>query len=100
VVQARVAGRPVVATRVCGTPEVVLDGETGILLEPHDVPGFADAFVRLARDPDLRARLGARGASGLEDFDQELMVDQQERLYEQLLSGERASPTAGRLAER
>lgn len=52
---------PVVATRVDGIPEMVEDGSSGILVEPGDAPGFADALERLLRDPGLRARMGQTG---------------------------------------
>jgi glycosyltransferase involved in cell wall biosynthesis len=84
-VQARAARRPVVATRVNGVPEVIVDGVNGYLVEPMDVSGLAAAYVALARDPALRRRLGGDGA-GLEEFDQDLMVDEQERLYNRLLA--------------
>lgn len=52
-------GRPAVATRVGGVPELVLDGETGLLVPAEDVGALAAAIARLAADPALRARLGA-----------------------------------------
>ena len=84
-VQARASARPVVATRVNGTPEVVVPEVNGLLVEPGDVGAIAAAFVRLARDPDLRARLGAAGPVGIEDFAEERMVDLQESLYRRLM---------------
>ena len=54
-------GLPVVATSVGGIPEVVLPGETGLLVEPDDAPGFARAMKRLMGDADLRRRLGQAG---------------------------------------
>jgi glycosyltransferase involved in cell wall biosynthesis len=53
-------GLPVVASRVGGIPEQ-LDEDSGILVEPDDVEGFADAVRRLAADPSLRASLGDAG---------------------------------------
>ena len=59
-VEAMAAGVPVVASRVGGIPDVVADGETGLLVPPGDVPAFAAALRRLVADPALRARLGRR----------------------------------------
>lgn len=59
--QAMAAGRPIVATRTGGIPEVVADGECGILVPPGDDAALASAIVQLARDPDLRTRQGAAG---------------------------------------
>ena len=51
----------VLATRVSAVPEVVIDGETGLLVPPRDVSALAAAMSILARDPALRARLGRAG---------------------------------------
>lgn len=56
-------GVPVVATRVGAMPEVIADGESGLLVPPEDVPALAGAVARLLRDPALAARLGARAAA-------------------------------------
>ena len=61
VLEAMGAGLPVVSTRVGGIPEAVVDGETGILLEPGDVVCLAAALRTLAEDPELRARMGVAG---------------------------------------
>lgn len=53
---------PVVATRLSGIPELVIEGETGLLVPEHDPHGLADALERLARDPALRARLARAGS--------------------------------------
>lgn len=52
---------PVVATAISGVPELVRDGETGLLVAERDVDGLAAALLRLARDPALGRRLGAAG---------------------------------------
>src|SRR5437879_11801491 len=59
ILEAMSAARPVVATRVGGTPELVIDGETGILVERGAPAELARAIVTLLRDGDLRAALGA-----------------------------------------
>ena len=51
--------RPVVATRVGSLPEVVRDGETGILVPPHDERALAEALVRVLGDRELQQRLSA-----------------------------------------
>ncbi len=55
VLEAMAVGVPVVATNVGGTREVVVDGESGFLREPHDVPGMVEILVRLLREPELAA---------------------------------------------
>lgn len=59
ILEAMASGVPVVATAVSGVPEVVRDGETGLLVEPEDPRRLADAIARLLDDPALRHRLAA-----------------------------------------
>ena len=55
------ASKPIVATRVDGTPEAIAEGGSGFLLEPHDVVGFAERIGRLIEDPILARRMGEAG---------------------------------------
>jgi glycosyltransferase involved in cell wall biosynthesis len=59
--EAMAAARPVVASRVGGLAEAVVDGETGLLVRPADATSLAHALRRLAADPALRARFGEAG---------------------------------------
>ncbi len=61
VLEAMAAKRPVVATAVGGVPEVVVDKETGLLLQPGDRKGFVQALLRLIDHPELRGQLGLQG---------------------------------------
>jgi colanic acid/amylovoran biosynthesis glycosyltransferase len=58
VLEAGACGIPVIATRHAGIPDVVIDGETGLLVDEGDVAGMADHLTHLARDANLAARLG------------------------------------------
>lgn len=88
-IEALAAERPVVATRVGGVPDVVSDGEDGFLVEVGDVDALADALARLARDPELRARMGARGRElVLPRYRVERLVEDVDELYRELLSRE------------
>ena len=79
------AGLPVVATRVGGLPEVVEDGVQGILVEPRDPAGLADALARLLEDEPLRGRLGeAARIRQRTTFDLDGAVRRIEDLYDQL----------------
>ena len=81
------AERPVVATRAGGTSTVVVDGESGFLLEVGDTAGLARRLVQLARDPELRARLGRNGAADVRArFALGPMVDELEVVYRRLLA--------------
>ena len=59
--EAQLSGLPVVATRHAGIPEVVIDGQTGLLVDEGDVRGMAAAIERLLQDPTLCAQFGAAG---------------------------------------
>lgn len=65
--EAMALGVPVVATRVAGIPELVRDGETGLLFDPADWAGLADAIERLAGDTSLRARLATAGRARIDE---------------------------------
>jgi glycosyltransferase involved in cell wall biosynthesis len=85
-IEALAAGRPVVATRVGGVPDVVREGEDGFLVEAGDVEGLADRLARLAADPELRERLGAAGrARVVPRYSVERLVDDMDLLYRSLL---------------
>jgi glycosyltransferase involved in cell wall biosynthesis len=85
-VEAAQHGRPAVATRVGGIPEVVEDGVTGLLVPPGDVVAFGDAVARLLTDDDLRRRMGdaARESAGRR-FSVERYARDVEDLYVRLL---------------
>jgi len=85
-------GRPVVASRVGGLPEVVQHGETGLTVTRDDPQALAEAAIDLLEDPDLARRFGKAGRErGLATFSLDRYVDQYDALYCRL---------AGRGAER
>jgi glycosyltransferase involved in cell wall biosynthesis len=85
-IEALAGGRPVVATRVGGVPDVVRDGVDGFLVEPGDVDAMADRLAELAGDSELRARMGAAGRERvLERYSVERLLDDTDRLYRELL---------------
>jgi sugar transferase (PEP-CTERM/EpsH1 system associated) len=86
VLEAMAAGLPIVATAVGGTPEVVVDGVTGLLVPPRDPSALAGALVTLLHDADLRHRMGRAGRERVKQyFSLERMVRRTEALYEELL---------------
>jgi len=81
--EAMAAGLPVVATAVGGVPEVIVDGENGLLTGPEDPGALADAVVRLAGDDDLMRRLGAAARAAYErEYRLSVMVDRYETIME------------------
>jgi glycosyltransferase involved in cell wall biosynthesis len=84
-IEASLVGRPVVATRVGSTAEVVLDGVTGLLTVP-DAAAIAAAVGRLLDDPDLRSRMGSSaGEHAARCFGRARLIKDTERLYRELL---------------
>jgi glycosyltransferase involved in cell wall biosynthesis len=61
IAQAMAAGKPVVATRVGGVPEMINDGESGFVVESEDETALAERMLTLLNDQDLCLRMGARG---------------------------------------
>jgi glycosyltransferase involved in cell wall biosynthesis len=97
--EAMARGLPVVATRVGGNPEVVIDGETGYLVPPLDPASLAERMLELLRQPDLAAAMGRRGrARVVAHFQVSKMVARYESLYHDTLRS-RGAIASSRFAE-
>ncbi|CAA9346325.1 MAG: hypothetical protein AVDCRST_MAG89-2886 [uncultured Gemmatimonadetes bacterium] len=85
--EAMLAGRAVVATSVGGVPELVRDGENGLIVPPRDPDALARGMLRVARAPaEERARMGeAARAAVVASHDPTAVVDRWEKLFEDLL---------------
>lgn len=76
------AVRPVVASAVDGTVEIVLDGKTGFAVPPAEPARLSEAILRLLRDPELRRKFGEAGRKlVLENFSQEQQIHKTEEFY-------------------
>ena len=94
-IEAMAAGRPVVATAVGGVPDVVGDGESGLLVAAGATAEFADALARLAASPGDRRRLGAAGRAAVSRYASGHLLEAVAELYEQGLREKRgAGPLA------
>lgn len=83
--EAMACGKPVVATRVGGVPELVEDGTEGMLVEAGDVKGIADSVTKLLHDPALRARMGRAGKRRVKKFSWDSTAKVVLREYERAL---------------
>jgi glycosyltransferase involved in cell wall biosynthesis len=90
ILEAMVAAKPVVATDVGSTRELVVDEETGILVRPGDPEQVASAVLRLLEDQELRKGFAAAARRrALADFDLESLADRHLRIYEAALARRR-----------
>jgi glycosyltransferase involved in cell wall biosynthesis len=93
VMEAMAGGLPVAAIAVGGIPELVIDGETGLLAPPGEYPQLANLLSRLITDPALRKRLGQAGQRRIAaHFTLEQNVRQTCQVYEDLLQFRRVHP--------
>jgi glycosyltransferase involved in cell wall biosynthesis len=90
ILEAMGAALPVVATAVDGTPEVVADGETGLLVPPTDPDALARALIRLLDDRALAARMGQQGRAHAEGLSEAALLDRVSTVYREVLEKRRA----------
>jgi L-malate glycosyltransferase len=79
-------GKPIAATRAGGIPEVIVDGESGLLADVEAPAALGDAIARLIRDGALRARLSANATARASEFSVERMTDRTIAVYESVLA--------------
>jgi glycosyltransferase involved in cell wall biosynthesis len=85
--EAMALGKAVVATRAGGPREIVVEGETGLLVEPGDAREMAEAIVGLLREPQRREEMGRHGRERfLEQFTADRMARETLRVYQTILS--------------
>jgi glycosyltransferase involved in cell wall biosynthesis len=85
-------GKPVVATRIGGIPEVVLEGRNGFLVPTEQPAELAQAIERLGNDPELRHKMGAFGREHVRSFNVERTIERTEQVYARCARGSAASP--------
>jgi glycosyltransferase involved in cell wall biosynthesis len=92
---AMACGRPIVATRAGGIPEIVEDEVTGLLVPPRDHHALAEAMVRALKDPGLRQRMGGAGLDRVQErFTVERMVAETAAVYRRVAGRPRAADIA------
>jgi len=77
--------RPVIASRIGGLPDIVVDGETGFLVPPGDERGLREAIQRLLHDPELQRRMGRSGKQRVAEFQASTVVPRIEQVYQELV---------------
>ncbi len=96
VTEAMMSGRPVIASRIGGIPDIVADEETGVLVPPGDPGALRGALARLLADKGLCKRMGAAGKERVANFHASVVVPQIEEVYRTVLE----RPEAPRARER
>src|SRR5262249_19567304 len=66
ILEAMASARPVISTRLAGIPELVVHGETGMLVSPGDTSALSQSLEQLLREPELRLRYGRAGRAQIE----------------------------------
>ncbi|MFH0948027.1 MAG: glycosyltransferase family 4 protein [Elusimicrobiota bacterium] len=81
IVEAMASEVPVVATYVDGTKEIVQEGLTGFVVYPHEIEKLSERILKLLNNADLRKKFSQVAKKRVQEFDIDLMVSQQEKLY-------------------
>lgn len=86
VLEAMIFGRPVIASRVGGIPEIVKEGETALLVPHKNVEALTEAMLELARDPAKREQMGRAGRErALQDFSHHQMLEKSLQAYREAI---------------
>jgi N-acetyl-alpha-D-glucosaminyl L-malate synthase BshA len=89
-IEAMACGKPVIATNVGPFPEIIKDGETGILIPVHSPSDLADAVINLAQDPEKRMFIGKKAKKEVENrFDIRKIAKDYLKIYDEVLKGRR-----------
>ncbi|HYU76018.1 MAG TPA: glycosyltransferase family 4 protein [Ktedonobacteraceae bacterium] len=83
--EAMAMGRPVIASRIGGLPDIVVDGETGLLVDPGDELVLRQSMRHLLDDPVLRERMGVRAKQRVGEFQASTVVPRIEQVYQEVL---------------
>ena len=87
VLEGMISGLVVVATRTGGTPEIIIDGENGVLFTPNEVDDLVKKIAHLLDEPESRHRIGSAGKQTiLERFTMTKMMDQMEGFLQEVVS--------------
>lgn len=83
--EAMLMGRPIIASNIGGIPEIVKDGETGLLVKPGNADELRQAMLRLLNDSSLRERMGEAAAQRIVHFQSRTVVPRIEQAYQEVL---------------
>jgi len=99
--EAMVMGKPVIATRIGGLTDIVMDGETGLLVPPGDSQALREALQDVLNDPERRTRMGAVAQERVTAFQASSVVSRLEEIYRELIGvSSAASPAFAQIGGR
>ena len=90
IVEAMASGKPIIASRIGGIPDLIRDGQNGILVPPADAGALARAVIRLRKDGQMRARIARAGKRDAADFGTAKMIEKIDLLYRDLVMGRKS----------
>ena len=85
--EAMAMGRPVIASRIGGLPDIVVEGETGLLVAPGDERALSEAIQLLLDNPALREHMGAMGKQRVVKFQARTVIPRIEQVYQEIMLG-------------
>lgn len=85
------AGKPIVATKVDAIPNIIKDGENGILVKVDDAVGASRAVIDIFKDADLKNKLISGGTASLKKFDAKRVSIEHQKLFERIRKKEKES---------
>ena len=93
VIEAMACAKPVIGSRTGGIPEIIVDGETGVLVDPNDPAPLARKLAELLSSPARRMEMGQAGLERVtRQFSRKAMFDGYEQVYQELLAAPPGSP--------
>ena len=84
--EAMACGVPIVASKIGGVPDVVKDGENGLLAPPKDSDALADAIIYLLENDEVREKMGKSGREKVKDYSWGRIAEETERVYKRVIS--------------
>ncbi len=84
-IEAMAMGRPIIASRIGGLSDIVVDGETGLLVPPGDSQALREAMQTLLSDPALRTRMGKVAKQRIVTFQEGTVIPRIEKVYQELM---------------
>jgi Glycosyltransferase len=83
--EAMACGVPIVASKIGGIPDVVKDGENGLLVPPWDSEALADVIIYLLENEDIREKMGNIGREKVEGYSWARIAEETEKVYKEVL---------------